>query len=151
MIDLNQRIVTMYETEEAIFKRNSRMGDWLKMVASMFPKTLPDGTILVRPNESNKVFVRSTEPIALNDWIPSFLKILKPKARLNPEILQDIQKLLIKRREEGVVQYARILKESRNEKLANDIIKMNELILDIQGNVTKLQCDLYHLRKRANL
>lgn len=141
----------MYETEEAIFKRNSRLGDWLKMVISMFPKTLPDGKILIRPNESYKVYVNQTESIVLNDWIPSRLKLLRPKVKFSPEIVRDIQSLLIKRREEGIIFNARRLKESRNEKLANDIIKMNELISDIQANVTKLQSDIYQLRKRANL
>lgn len=40
----------MYDSEEAIFKRKSRIGNWLKTVISMFPKTLPEGNVMVRYN-----------------------------------------------------------------------------------------------------
>lgn len=151
LIDLNQRIITMHDSEEAIFRRNSRMGNWLKMVISMFPKTLPDGNISVKPNRSYRIYTKQNEPIILNDWLPNRLKFLKPDVKFNADIMKEIQKLLIARREEQTVTSVRKLKESRNEKLANDIIKISELISDIQINVTKLQSDLYSLKKRANL
>ena len=151
LIDLNQRILTMHDSETAIFRRHSRMGNWLKMVISMFPKTLPDGNITVKPNRSYRIYTKQNEPIILNDWLPNRLKFLKPDVKFNSDIMKEIQKLLIARREEQTVTSVRKLKESRNEKLANDIIKISEMISDIQINVTKLQSDLYSLKKRANL
>lgn len=151
LIDLHQRILTMHESEEAVFKRNSRIGDWCKKIISMFPKTIPDGVITFKPNRSSHLFVRQTEPIILNDWLPHGMKFLKNNVKINSEIIQDIRKLLAKKREERIVNAVRKLKESRNEKLANDIIKINEMISDIQQNVVKLQSDLYSIKKRVNL
>jgi len=151
LIDLNQRIITMHESEDAIFKRNSRMGNWLKMVSSLFPKTLPEGNIMVKPNRSYRIYVKQNDPIILNDWLPNQLKFLKPEVKFNTEIMKEIQTLLVMKREEKEITALRKLKESRNEKLANDIIKISELLSGIQMNVTKLQSDVYGLKKRANL
>lgn len=151
LIDLNQRMITMYDSEAAIFRRNSRMGNWLKMVISMFPKTLPEGNICVKPNRSYRIYTKQNEPIISNDWLHNRLKFLKPDVKFNSDIMKEIQKLLIARREEQTVTSVRKLKESRNEKLANDIIKISEMLSDIQINVTKLQSDVYSLKKRSNL
>lgn len=151
MIDLNQRIITMHESEEAIFMRTSKIGNWLKEVISMFPKTLPEGVVTVKPNRSYRIYIRLNEPIILNDWLHSRLKFLKPDVKFNTDIMKEIQKLLSTRREEQTISAVRKLKESRQEKLANDIIKISELMNDIQRNVTKLQSDVYNLTKRANL
>jgi Ion transport protein len=151
LIDLHQRILTMQESEEAVFKRHSRMGDYLKMIISIFPKTIPDGEIAIKPNRSNRIFVKQLEPIILNEWLPTQFRFLKKHQKINPEIIQDIRKLLKKKREERTINAIRKLKESRNEKLGNDIIKINEMIGDIQQNITKLQSDLYSIKKRINL
>lgn len=151
LIDLHQRILTMQETEEAVFKRNSQMGDWFKKVISMFPKTIPDGTICIYPNRSCHIFVRQTESIILNEWLPKHFSFLKKCVKINEEIIQDIRKLLARKREERTTNAVRKLKENRNEKLANDIIRINEMISDIQTNIIKLQSDVYSLKKRANL
>jgi hypothetical protein len=65
--------------------------------------------------------------------------------------MKEIQMLLTRRREELTIQAVRKLKESRTEKLANDVMKISELMFDIQKNVAKLQSDLYSLKQRANL
>lgn len=65
IIDLNQRIFTMYELEESIFKRKSKMGNWMKMIISMFPKTLPEGYIQIKPNRSYRIFIKQNEPIVI--------------------------------------------------------------------------------------
>jgi hypothetical protein len=141
----------MNESEDAIFKRNSRMGNWLKMVISMFPKTLPEGVITVKPNRSHRIYIKQNESIVLNDWLHSRLKFLKPDVKFNADIMKEIQKLLTTRREEQTITAIRKLKESRTEKLANDVMKISEFISDIQRNVMKLQSDLYNLSRRANL
>jgi hypothetical protein len=152
LIDLHQRILTMQETEEAVFKRNSYMGDYLKKVISMFPNTIPDGSILIKPNRSLHIFVKQTERVTLNEWVPRQLSFLRKKnVKINEEIVHDIRKLLEKKREKRTINAVRKLKENRNEKLANDIIKINEMISDIQTNIIKLQSDVYSLKKRVNL
>lgn len=155
LIDLHQRILTMYESEEAIFKRTSRMGNWLKMVISMFPKTLPEGSIILKPNRSYRIYIKQSESIVLNDWLQPFLhshlKCLNPDVKFNPDIMKEVQMLLTTRREEKTIAAIRKLKENRTEKLANDVIKISEMMYDIQKNVAKLQSDLYSLKQRANL
>ncbi|CRL06694.1 CLUMA_CG019590, isoform A [Clunio marinus] len=151
LIDLNQRIEAMCDNEAAIFKKNSRMGNWLKMVISMFPKTLPDGCIIIKPNRSYRIYVKQSEQILLNDWLQTNIKLFKPDVKFNADIMKEIQKLLTTKREEKTIMAIRMLKENRNEKLANDIIKISEMLNDIQKNVTKLQADVYNLRKRSNL
>lgn len=151
LIDLHQRIYTMHDCEESIFKRKSRMGNWLKMVISMFPKAIPDGCITIKPNQSYRMYIKQNEPIILNDWLHSRLKFLKPDVKFSSDIMKEIQKLLTTRREEQTTWAVRKLKESRTEKLSNDIMKISDLITSIQINVTKLQADVYNLSKRANL
>lgn len=149
LIDLKQRITIMYDNEDAIFRRNSRVGNWLKMIISMFPKALPDGNIMIKPNRSYRIFIRQTEPIILNDWLHGRLKFLKPEVQFNSDIIMEIQTLLTNRREEQNLLAIRKLKESRNEKLAGDVIKINEMINNIQMNMIKLQADVYSLKKKA--
>lgn len=151
LIDLKQRIMTMYESEEAIFRRNSKMGNWLKMVISMFPKTIPEGYIIVKPNRSYRVFVNQNLPIVLNEWLPDKVKFMKQDVKFNPEILKEIQTLLKTRREDQKLSELRRLKESRNEKLANDIINVGVLISDIQRNIMNIQADIYKIQQRVNL
>jgi hypothetical protein len=146
----------MYESEEAIFRRNSKLGNWLKMVISMFPKTLTEGSIILKPNRSYRIYIKQNESIVLNDWLQPFLHsrfkfLVNPDVKFNSDMMKEIQKLLTTRRDEQMIAAIRKLKESRTEKLANDVIKISELMNDIQKNVAKLQCDLYSLKQRANL
>lgn len=149
LIDLHQRIKTMQASEEAIFKRNSRIGNWLKTVISLFPKSLPEGNVTVKPNRSFRIYIKQNEPIILNDWLHNRFKFLKSDVTINEVIMKEIQEILIKRREEKTVMGVRLIKENRYTKLANDIIKISELVNNIQMNVSKLQSDLYSLSKRA--
>lgn len=151
LIDLNQRIETMHESEHAIFKRNSRVGNWLKMVISMFPKTLSEGFIIVKPNLNLTICVKQNEKIILNEWLPDRLEFLKQDISFNPEIMKDIQILLKSQRENEKINDIRRLKDSRNEKLANDIIHLTEMMGDIQRNIARLQSDLFSIQKRINL
>lgn len=139
LIDLNQRISTMHESEEAIFKRTSRTGDWLKKVVSMFPKTLPGGKIMIKPNRSNRVFNMHTEPIILNDFLPRHFQFLKKAVKLNHEVIVELQKLLVNRHEEQRLADVRRLKDNRNRKLTNDIIEMRKVITEIHEQLIKLR------------
>lgn len=91
LIDLNQRIETMHESEHAIFKRKSRVGNWLKMVISMFPKTIPEGFIIVKPNLNLTICVKQKDKIILNEWLPERLKFLKQDVKFNPEIMKTFK------------------------------------------------------------
>lgn len=155
LIDLKQRIFTMEDSEAAIFKRNSQTGDFFKKVISIFPRTIPceDGMVAIKPNQRGnlRAYVRQNEAIVLNDWLPNSLKFLKKAVKFNPEIVQDLRKLLKRRFEERTINAIRKLKENRNEKVANDLIKINEMISNVQQNIIQLQSDVNDLRKRANL
>lgn len=151
LIDLNQRIETMHDSEHAIFKRKSRVGYWLRTVISMFPKTVPEGFIIVKPNLNLTICVKQKDKIILNDWMPQRLNFLKQDVTFNAEIMKDIQILLKSQRENQKLSDLRRLKDSRNEKLANDIINLTEMMGDIQRNIARLQSDLYTIQKRINL
>jgi hypothetical protein len=153
LFDIQQRIFTMEECESAVFKRNSHTGDFLKKVISIFPRTLPEGIIKIRPNvqSSPRAYIRENESIILNEWLPHSLKSLKKVVKFNPETVYDLRKLLKRRYEERTINAVRKLKENRNEKLANDLIKINEMISDIQQNIQRLQSDVFDLKRRANL
>ncbi|KAJ6635134.1 Transient receptor potential cation channel protein painless [Pseudolycoriella hygida] len=151
LIDLQQRIKTMQASEEAIFKRNSKIGDWLKMVISLFPRSLPEGSVTIRPNRSYRIFIKQNEPIILNDWLHTRFKFLQSDVTINYEIMKEVHDILTKRREEKYLSGIRLLKENRNTKLSNDVIKISELVHSIQLNVTKLQADLYSISKRVTL
>lgn len=152
LIDLLQRIKTMQASEEAIFKRNSRIGDWLKMVISIFPRSLPEGNIMIKPNRNYRIYIKQNEPIILNDWLHTVtrFKFLKSDVTINHDIMKEIHEILVRRREEKTLTGVRLLKENRYTKLANDVIKISDLVNNIQMNVTKLQADLYNISKRAN-
>lgn len=149
LIDLQQRIRTMQASEAAIFRRNSRIGNWLKMVISLFPKSLPEGNITVKPNRSSRIYMKQNEPIILNDWLHNRFKFLKSDVTINDDIMKEVQDTLVKRREEKMLRGVRLIKENRYTKLANDVIKISESINNIQMNVSKLQSDLYSMSKRA--
>lgn len=151
LIDLLQRIKTMQASEEAIFKRNSRIGNWLKTIISLFPKNLPEGNIMVKPNRSYRIYIKQNEPIILNDWLHTRFKILKSDATINHDIMKEIHDILVRRREEKTLAGVRLLKENRFTKLANDIIKIGELVNNIQINVTKLQADFYTMSRKVRL
>lgn len=151
LIDLLQRIKTMQASEEAIFKRNSRFGNWLKTVISVFPKSLPEGNITIKPNKSRRIYIKQNEPIILNDWLHTRFKFLKPDVTINYDIIKEITELLTKRFDDKTLAKIRLIKDNRNTKLANDVIKISELVKNIQVNVTKLQADLYSIRKKEQV
>ncbi|XP_037041255.1 transient receptor potential cation channel protein painless-like [Bradysia coprophila] len=147
LIDLLQRIKTMQASEEAIFKRNSRVGDWLKSVISLLPKSLPEGSIMLKPNRSYRIYIKQNGPIILNDWLHNRFKFFKSDVTINYDIMKEIHEVLIRRREEKALSGIRLLKENRYTKLSNDVMKIGELVHNIQMNVIKLQAELYSIRK----
>lgn len=149
LIDMLQRIKTMQAHEEAIFKRNSRFGNWLKTVISLFPRCLPDGSVILKPNRNNQIYIKQNEPILLNDWLHNRFKFLKPDPTINHDIMKEFHEILVKRQEEKTLQGIRSLKENRYTKLANDVIKISELVNSIQLNVIKLQADLYKMSRKS--
>lgn len=150
LIDLTQRIMTMYDSEKSIFKRNSRIGNWLKMVISMFPKTIPGKYIVIKIQRSLRVFISEDETILLNKWFPRCLNFLKKAAKLNPEIVNEILIILKKRSEDQKIAELRKLKESRIEKLANDMEDVNEFMSTMQKNFIKMQNELTSMKLRTN-
>lgn len=140
LIDLHQRVCTMLDNEEATFQRKSKVGNWLKMVISLFPLVIPDGYVVVN-RKNGHVLVNNKNPISVNEWLPNYLRFFKYDATFSPESLLEIENLLkTKRKEERKAQLRRH-KECRNKKLTNDIISMNEMILEIKKNIANSKND----------
>lgn len=59
VIDLVQRIEVLESYERIIFNRQSRMnakvGPWLRSFISLFPLTIPNGKIIIRPSRNNEI------------------------------------------------------------------------------------------------
>ncbi|XP_070504993.1 transient receptor potential cation channel protein painless-like [Chironomus tepperi] len=119
LIDLRQRVTTMHDSEASIFHgflggRLHKIGVFLKKFISMFPNFIENGEIYLRPNADSD-----------------------PQLKLNQEIIDEMCTLLLKTQEERATDRKRKLKESNYEKLSCDIIRMNEVINNIQKSVIK--------------
>ncbi|CAG9806961.1 unnamed protein product [Chironomus riparius] len=138
LIDLCQRIKTMEQSEESVFQKNSRFGQKLKSIISLFPKTISDGCITIKPNKGRYVLVKNRK-ICSNDWIPNYMSCLKRYVKMNEEIIQDMRIHILNKREEQAKNVIRSLKENRYEKMANDIVKLSEIMNKIQSRIDQLQ------------
>lgn len=56
LVDLSQRISVLNKYEKIILSRSGSWR-WLKAIISIFPNTIPEGKIVIRPNKSNEIFV----------------------------------------------------------------------------------------------
>lgn len=138
LIDLCQRIMTMEQSEESVFQKSSRFGQRLKSIISLFPNTISDGCITIKPNKGCYVLVRNKK-ICSNDWLPNYLSCLKRYVKMNEEIIQDMRVHILKKREQREINLIRSLKENRYEKMANDIVRLGEIIIEMQTKIDKLQ------------
>ncbi|XP_070504989.1 transient receptor potential cation channel protein painless-like [Chironomus tepperi] len=131
LIDLCQRIKTMEQSEESVFQKNSRIGRKLKSIISLFPKTISDGCMTIKPNKGRYVLVRNRK-ICSNDFLPNYLSCLKRYVKIDEEIIQDMRIHILNKREERTLNVMRSLKENRYEKMANDIVKLSEMITNLK-------------------
>lgn len=146
LIDLHQRIFTMEESEEAIFKRNSRASKYFKEIISLFPKTIQNGSIKIMPNGGNRVMIGNDHSIVYNEWLPNSLDALKTQFKFDSEIVQDLKNLFVKRREEQIISNARRLKENRIEKLSMDLMENNKMMIELQQKIIELQLTINELK-----
>lgn len=56
LVDLCQRIDVLYKYERNILSRSGSWR-WLKSIISIFPNTIPNGKIVIRPNKSNAILI----------------------------------------------------------------------------------------------
>lgn len=56
LVDLCQRIDVLYKYERTILSRSGSWR-WLKSIISIFPNTIPNGKIVIRPNKSNAILI----------------------------------------------------------------------------------------------
>jgi hypothetical protein len=136
MIDLIQRIQVLDSYERIIFNRNSRMksqvGPWLRSFISLFPATIPNGKIIVRPSRNNEILTfksnvaiharngsieleaitnRSFRKITINDQL---LARLQKYSKMSSSIMKKIRNVLAEREDQKA-------KESYERKLRDDI------------------------------
>ena len=140
MIDLIQRIQVLDSYERIIFNRNSRMkssvGPWLRSFISLFPATIPNGKIIVRPSRNNEILTfkanqmmttirsanveleaitnRSFRKITINDQL---LARLQKYSKMSSSIMKKIRSVLTTREENKT-------KESYERKLRDDIVSI---------------------------
>ncbi|KAL7016831.1 hypothetical protein ACKWTF_010152 [Chironomus riparius] len=135
LIDLNERILTMYQHELNIFNGSSAQSETFQKIISLFPDTIPDGIIILKPNLSRNV-LKSNEESITNDFLPNILKYLGLEMTVSRDILQDMCNLLIKKRETHAEDNVRYFMKF----IHHNMIKMNEQIGDLkkmQAGVTE--------------
>lgn len=126
IIDLIQRIQVLDSYEKIIFNRNSRMksrvGPWLRGFISLFPGTIPNGKIIIRPSRSNEILTfkanvdlrnftntssfeleaisnRSFRRITINEQL---LARLQKYSKMSNSIMKKIRNILTEREERKI-------------------------------------------------
>lgn len=146
-IDLIQRIQVLDSYERIIFNRNSRMksrvGPWLRSFISLFPSTIPNGKIIIRPSRANEILTfkpnqtlrnldastleleaisnRSFRKITINEQL---LARLQKYSRMSASIMKKIRNVLASREEQKNA-------ELTERKLRDDITSIRHQ-MDIQ-------------------
>ena len=127
LIDLNERILSMYQHELNVFNGSSAQSKVLQEIISLFPDTIPDGIIYLKPNLSRNVFKSNVDKIT-NDFLPRILKHLGQEMTVSRENLQEMCNLLVKKREAHAEDNVRYFMKF----IHHHMIKMNERIGDLK-------------------
>lgn len=135
-IDLIQRIHVLDSYEKIIFNRNSKMksqvGPWLRQFISLFPSTIPNGKIIIRPSRNNEILTfrqnqssrnlnssielssvsnRSFRKVTINEH---FLARLQKYSKMSNSIMKQIRNILAVKEEQKII-------EESDKKLREDI------------------------------
>lgn len=141
LVDLCQRICVLSKYERIILSRSGSWR-WLKSIISIFPHTIPNGKIVIRPNKSNEILTmktrRSSRDVSvkvedgheqelqnlnnnssLQEIIPSRLltQKLEKYSSMDPKIMKKIRCVLEERNEKKV-------KDQREDALWSQIRSM---------------------------
>ncbi|XP_070504992.1 transient receptor potential cation channel protein painless-like [Chironomus tepperi] len=116
LIDLEQRVLTMYSSELSIFdgfvgERSRALGRYLKERVSLFPHIIQNGKLIFK--------LKSNEEKSNSNL------------KLSNEILTDMCSLLVMKREERAADRANKIKERTTKKLSDDIAEIFNMINDI--------------------
>lgn len=168
-IDLIQRIEVLDSYERIIFNRNSRIksrvGPWLRGFISLFPATIPNGKIIVRPSRANEILTfkpnqnlrnmnnssfeleaisnRSFRKITINEQL---LARLQRYSKMSSSIMKRIRSILATREEQKVLAIS-------ERKLKDDIVMIRNQ-MDTQSRLinehTSLMMQINHQLKAIN-
>lgn len=141
MVDLCQRISVLNKYERIILSRSGSWR-WLKSIISIFPHTIPNGKIVIRPNKSNEILAmksrQSSRDVSikiedgqeqelqnlnnnssLQEIIPSRLikQKLEKYSTMDPKIMKKIRSVLEERNEKR-------MKDQREDALWSHIRSM---------------------------
>lgn len=121
LIDLCERISVMSE-QEKLSNGSTRMNSLMYHAVSLFPDTLRDGKIVLKPIKTRRALTTDGEPIK-NNWLQNILCFFDRHMIIDSEILRNMRTLLVKKREDLII---KDYKERRFEKMVNDVLKLNE-------------------------
>lgn len=143
-IDLIQRIHVLDSYERIIFNRNSgmtsRVGPWLRSFISLFPSTIPNGKIIIRPSRNNEILTfksnisakrlntnnielqaisnRSFRKITINEHL---LARLQKYSQMSSSIMKQIRNILAIKEEQQII-------DANERKLRDDIANIKNQI-----------------------
>lgn len=140
LVDLCQRICVLSKYERIILGRSGSWR-WLKSIISIFPHTIPNGRIVIRPNKANEILTMKTRQASLEvsikvedgqaqelqnlnnnssleEMIPtSLVQKLEKYSSMDAKIMKKIRCVLEERNEKKI-------KEQRDDALWNHIRSM---------------------------
>lgn len=143
-IDLIQRIHVLDSYERIIFNRNSRIqsriGSWLRSFISLFPSTIPNGRIIIRPSRNNEILTFKS-PISANIMrgsveLESITTRSFRKVTINEQLLARLQK------------YSQM--SSAIMKKIRHILSLREEQKLIENNERKLRDDIESIRNQMD-
>jgi len=121
LIDLCERIFVMCRQEQ-LYNGTKRINNMLHHAESLFPDTLEDGKICLKPNQTYETLTSEGKALR-NNWLQNILCYFDRHMTMDSEILRNMRTLLVKKREDLVI---KDYKERRFEKMVNDVLKLNE-------------------------
>ena len=156
LVDLCQRINVLFKYEQIILSRSGSWR-WLKAIISVFPYTIPEGTIIIRPTKANEILLmrsrKSSRDISikvedgqaqelqnlnnnssLDKIIPGRKRFnLESYSKMDPKIMKKIRCVLDEKKEKR-------LKNQQDESLVNRIHSMEsqmKILTDLIKNQNK--------------
>jgi hypothetical protein len=128
LIDVNQRILSMYQHEMNVFNGRSALSKFLQEIFSLFPDTIPGGMIYVEPISNRGVF-KSNGELITNDFLPKYCRYFCRDMTISRDIVNDMCNLLVKKREahaeDNIRYFMKVIHRSMN--------KLNEKMDEIKS------------------
>lgn len=144
IIDLIQRINVLDSYERIIFNQSSgiksQLGPWLRSFISLFPETIPNGKIIIRPSRNNEILTfrqnqNSRSLNTSNDGLEAISNRSFRRITINEQLLARLQKY--SQMSNSIMKKVRLILELREQQNTAEYNerKMREDLRDIKAQM----------------